>query len=174
MRNALLAMTTTMMLWATGCHPAPCGGCADYESCDVAANQCVLNTGARFDLVADRGNVPGDNWDPFFGPPDPFLCLSIAGTAEQCSTPQSDDSSPKWGQTLLTDLDGDRLLTTPLGFRYEDSDIDSADSICSGAVTITRQYLHDGAFNINCSNGAWARVALQNVERGTPTVASTP
>ena len=88
---------------AAGCHAAPCGGCADWESCDVAADTCVLNAGTRFELVADDGSVPGDNWDPFFGLPDPYICADAGPGTEACSSIQSDDSTPKWNDTLATD-----------------------------------------------------------------------
>ena len=78
---------------------APCGGCADWETCDVAADQCVLNAGTRFDLVAVDGSVPGDNWDPFFGPPDPYICATRA-PAQKLLVDPSDDSTPKWNETL--------------------------------------------------------------------------
>lgn len=153
-----------------GCHAAPCGGCPGWETCDVASNQCALNAGTRFDLVADDGKVPGDNWDPLFGPPDPYICAS-AGGVESCTMVQSDDSSPVWNQDLLADLSGDDLLTTTIALRYEDSDVDSDDLICNGFVTITPAELHDGGFVFSCSNGSYARFTLQNTERGTPTVA---
>jgi hypothetical protein len=167
---------TTMLLLvlgyvAAGCHVAPCGGCAEWETCDVATNACVLNDGARFDLVADDGRVPGDNWDPFFGPPDPYICVSSA-TDEECSSIQSDDAAPTWNATLLTNLDGAALLTTTLGFDYEDSDLDAPDLICRGALIITPEELHAGGFRFNCSNGSWARFTLKNTNRGTPTVAT--
>ena len=166
---------TTVLLFlafvAGGCYARPCGGCADWETCDATTQICVLNAGTRFDLVADDGNVPGDEWDPFFGPPDPYVCASSA-TEEQCSSIQSDDSSPKWNDTLLTDLNGDALLTSPIGIDYEDSDLDSPDIICNGAVTLTPAELHAGGFRYNCSNGSYARFTLENTNRGTPTVAT--
>jgi len=159
-----------LVLVAAGCHVAPCGGCADWETCDVAADACVLNANTRFDLVADDGSVPGDSWDPFFGPPDPYVCAS-GGGQEECSSIQSDDSTPSWNDTLLIGLDGDALLTTTLAIDYEDSDLDSPDRICSGAVTITAAELHAGGFTFHCSNSSWARFTLHNTDRGTPTVA---
>ncbi len=164
-------MTLLMLgLMAAGCHAGPCGGCPGWESCDPASDQCVLNAGTRFDLVADDGRVPGDSWDPFFGPPDPYICASIGGV-ESCTTVQSDDATPTWNQELLADLDGDSLLATPIAMRYEDSDIDSDDLICSGVVTLTPQELHDGGFVFDCGNGPYARFTLHNTVPGTPTVA---
>jgi hypothetical protein len=174
MRETTLRLTLTTLLvvpMIAGCHAQPCGGCRDYETCDVVTQACVLNAGTRFDLVADDGNVPGDNWDPFFGPPDPYICAS-AGGPEACTSPQSDDSTPTWNQQLLAGLDGDALEVTPIAVRYEDSDVDSPDLICQGAVTVTPQYLHDGGFVFHCGNGASARFSLENVDRGTPTVAT--
>jgi hypothetical protein len=166
---------TTVLLFlgfvAAGCHAGPCGGCAEWETCDVTTDQCTLNAGTRFDLVADDGNVPGDSWDPFFGPPDPYICVSST-TDEGCSSIQSDDSSPTWNDTVLSNLDGSALLTTTLGFDYEDSDLDSPDLICSSAVTLTAADLHAGGFRFNCSNGSSARFTLKNTNRGTPTVAT--
>jgi hypothetical protein len=170
MRKLTIAGCLLIASLVAGCHTAPCGGCAQWETCDVAANQCVLNAGTVFDLVAVDGKVPGDNWDPFFGPPDPYICASLGGM-EGCSTPQSDDSSPTWNQELLADLSGDGLLTANIGIRYEDSDLDSDDLICNGSVTVTGIELHDGGFNFNCSNGSVARFTLRNTNRGTPTVA---
>jgi len=137
----------------------------------VTTDQCTLNAGTRFDLVADDGSVPGDSWDPFFGPPDPYVCVS-GTTDEQCSSIQSDDSTPTWNDTLLTNLDGTALLGTTLGVDYEDSDLDSPDLICRGTVTISPEYLHAGGFRFNCSNGSYARFTLKNTNRGTPTVAA--
>ena len=99
--------------------------------------QCVLNAGTRFDLVAVDGSVPGDNWDPFFGPPDPYICASD-GVMEQCSSIQSDDATPKWNDTLLTGLDGEALLTTALAFDYEESDLDTPDP-CAAAASRCRR-----------------------------------
>lgn len=87
---------------------------------------------------------------------------------EQCSSIQSDDSSPTWNDTLLTGLDGSALMQTPLSFDYEDSDLDSPDLICTGGITITAAELHTGAFRISCSNGSSARFTLHNTDRGTP------
>jgi hypothetical protein len=137
---------------AAGCHAAPCGGCAQWETCDVASDECVLNTGTRFDLVAADGSVPGDNWDPFFGPPDPYICASD-GAMEQCSSIQSDDATPKWNDTLLTGLDGSALLTAPLALDYEDSDLDTPDLICRGAFTVSPADLHAGGFTFRCDYG---------------------
>ncbi|MGZ3429277.1 MAG: hypothetical protein ACXVCV_21645 [Polyangia bacterium] len=167
-----LAAALTLMLTAlaAGCHAAPCGGCAQWESCDVADSQCVLNAGTVFDLVAVDGKVPGSDWDPFFGPPDPYICASLEGM-EGCSTPQSDDSSPRWNQELLADLSGDGLLTSKIGIRYEDSDLDSDDLVCNGSITITSAELHVGGFTFDCRTGSYARFTLRNTNRGTPTVA---
>jgi len=165
-----MSKTTLLLalgLVAAGCHAAPCGGCADWETCNAATDECVLNSGTRFDLVADDGDVPGDSWDPFFGPPDPYICASD-GVDEQCSSIQSDDSSPKWNETLLTGLDGSALLTMTLSFDYEDSDLDSPDLICSAGVTLTAAELHAGGFRFNCSNGSSARFTLHNTDRGAP------
>ena len=164
-RTMLLAIA--MVVAAAGCHMAPCGGCAEWETCNAATQECVLNVGARFDLVAVDGKVPGNDWDPLFGPPDPYICASD-GLMEQCSSIQSDDSSPEWNDTLLTGLDGSALLQTPLSLDYEDSDVDSPDLICNGGVTLTAEELHAGGFRFNCSNGSYARFSLRNTDRGTP------
>ena len=97
----LVAAAIAVSVAAAGCRAAPCGGCAPWETCDVATDQCALNAGTRFDLVAVDGSVPGDNWDPFFGPPDPYICASD-GAMEECSSIQSDDATPTWNDTLLT------------------------------------------------------------------------
>jgi hypothetical protein len=164
------AAALALAFLVAGCHIAPCGGCAGWETCDVAANQCVLNAGTVFDLVAVDGKVPGSDWDPFFGPPDPYVCASLEGM-EGCSTPQSDDSSPRWNQELLADLSGDGLLAAKIAIRYEDSDLDSDDHICNGSITITSAELHDGGFTFDCHTGSYARFTLRNSDRGTPTVA---
>jgi hypothetical protein len=166
-KTLLVGIASLLAVGVAGCRTAPCGGCANWETCDAATDTCVLNAGTRFDLIADDGNVPGDNWDPFFGPPDPYICVSD-GVMEQCSSIQSDDSSPKWNDTLLTGLDGSALLQAPLSFDYEDSDLDSPDLICTGGITITPAELHDGAFRVSCSNGSSARFTLHNTDRGTP------
>lgn len=166
----LLAMAMTTTVGLAGCYAGPCGGCRAYESCDPVTTTCVLNAGTKFDLIADDGDVPGDNWDPLFGPPDPYVCVSVGGAPETCSSQQSDDSSPKWNQQLAGGLSGDELLAAPMAVSYEDSDVDSPDLICSGSVTVTPQFLHDGSFRFNCSNGAWARFSLQNTDPGTPSV----
>ena len=171
MRKLTFAASVVIACFAAGCHTGPCGGCPAWETCDVAADQCVLNAGTVFDLVAVDGKVPGSDWDPFFGPPDPYICASVGGV-ENCSTVQSDDATPTWNQELLADLGGDALLTTPIGMRYEDSDLDTDDLICQGSVTITAAELHDGGFTFNCnSNGSYARFSLRNIDPGTPTVA---
>jgi hypothetical protein len=162
-----LALVFLLTAGAAGCRTAPCGGCAEWETCDVASDQCVLNAGTRFDLLADDGNVPGDNWDPFFGPPDPYICVSDA-TDQKCSSVQSDDATPTWNETLLTNLDGSALVQMPLAFDYEDSDVDSPDLICRGTLTLTPAWLHDGGFRFNCSNGSYASFTLRNTDRGTP------
>jgi hypothetical protein len=168
MRNAMLLLGIGWM--ATGCHVAPCGGCPAWETCDVAADQCTLNAGTRFDLVAVDGKVGGSDWDPLFGPPDPYVCAAVAGV-ESCSTVQSDDSSPQWNQELVADLAGEDLLTTAISVRYDDSDLDSDDTICSASITLTAEELHGGGFSFNCGNGSYARFALRNTDPGTPTVA---
>ena len=167
-------MTKTTLLLilgfvAAGCHAAPCGGCAEWETCDAATDACVLNAGTRFDLVAVDGRVPGDNWDPFFGPPDPYICASD-GELEQCSSIQSDDATPTWNDTLLTGLAGDALVAQPLSFDYDDSDLDSPDLICSGGYQVSAADVHAGGFTYRCNNGAYARFSLRNTDRGTPTL----
>jgi hypothetical protein len=152
---------------ATGCRAAPCGGCAQWEACDVASDECVLNSGTRFDLVAVDGSVPGDSWDPFFGAPDPYVCASD-GVMEQCSSIQADDATPTWNDTLLSGLAGDALLVTALSFDYEDSDLDTPDLICSGGFTLSPADLHAGGFTFRCNNGSYARFALHNTDRGAP------
>ena len=169
MRKTTFAALAVLGFLVAGCHVAPCGGCAKWETCDVAADQCVLNAGTVFDLIAEDGKVPGD-WDPFFGPPDPYICASVVGM-EGCTSAQSDDSTPEWHQQVLADLGGDALLMTPIGVRYVDSDVDSDDPICSGSVTITPTLLHEGGFTFNC-HGPTARFTLANTNRGTPAVAT--
>jgi hypothetical protein len=166
-KTTLIAIV--IVVGAAGCRMAPCGGCADWETCNAATNECVLNSGTRFDLVAVEGSVPGDSWDPLFGPPDPYICASD-GQMEQCSSIQADDASPTWNDTLLTGLDGAALLETPLSFDYEDSDLDSPDVICQGGVTLTAAELHDGGFRFDCNNGSYARFRLHNTDRGTPSL----
>lgn len=168
MRKLTIASVLVLGFLVAGCHTGPCGGCAQWETCDVAANQCVLNAGTVFDVMAEDGNVPGD-WDPFFGPPDPYICVS-AGGMEGCTSAQSDDSTPSWHQEVLADLGGDALLTTPIGIRYVDSDVDSDDPICSGTITVSAAELHAGGFTFSC-HGPSARFSLINTNRGTPTVA---
>ena len=163
----MLWLVGAIGLGAAGCHPSPCGGCAEWETCDAATTECVLNDGTRFDLVAADGEVPGDDWDPFFGPPDPFICVS-AGGDEQCTSVDSDTHSPRWNQTLLTDLDGAALQTATLALRYDDSDLDSPDPICSGPLEMNAALVHDGGFRFDCGNGAYARFELMNTARGTP------
>lgn len=160
-------LLSVLGLVAAGCHAPPCGGCADWESCDASTNACVLNAGTRFDLVASDGSVPGDDWDPIYGAPDPYVCVGDA-LRDECSSIQSDDWSPTWNDTLLTGLDGAALLATPLSFDYEDSDLDSPDLICRTSFTLTAAQLHDGAFRVDCIDGAWARFTLRNTDRGTP------
>ena len=155
---------------AAGCHVAPCGGCAAWETCEQATQVCALNAGTKFDLVAEDGNVPGDNWDPFFGAPDPYICVAAVGGSENCTADVSDDSTPSWNQQLLEGLSGDDLLASPLSIRYEDSDVDSPDQICAGTRQVTALELHHGGFTFHCTNDASARFALQNTDRGTPTV----
>ncbi len=167
MRDLLLLAVS--VLATTGCRPLEaCGGCAAYESCDTASNQCVLNDGARFDLEAVDGNVPGDDWDPFFGPPDPYICVSGQSSAEQCTTVKSDTHTPTWNQVLLSDLDGAALLSEPLAYRYEDSDLDSDDLICEGPLTLENEWVNKGGFSFRCSNGSYANFALHNTVVGTP------
>jgi hypothetical protein len=165
----LAFLVGTLGFVVAGCHVAPCGGCADWETCEAATNTCALNAGTKFDLVAVDGEVPGDNWDPFFGAPDPFVCASV-GAAESCTQDDSDDHSPSWNQELLADLGGDELLSTTIAVRYEDSDVDSPDPICSGTVVVSAAELHAGGFDYRCTNGAWVHFALRNTVRGTPTV----
>lgn len=172
MRN-LAWLSVVLGLAAAGCHAGPCGGCPDYETCDAASDACVLNDGARFDLVANDGDVPGDNWDPLWGPPDPYVCVGGLGQPENCTTAQSDTHSPKWNQTLFSDLDGAALLGATLTVTYQDSDVDSPDLICEGTATMTADYLRDGGFSFNCSNGASARFELVNTVRGTPPALSS-
>ncbi|MDB4966660.1 MAG: hypothetical protein JWN44_2349 [Myxococcales bacterium] len=167
-------LLATLAVAIAGCHPQPCGGCADYETCDVAANACVLNTGARFDLYATHGRVDGDNWDPFFGPPDPFVCVRPAGQMELCTSAISDSHTPKWDQQVAVDLDGATLTTAPMAVRYEDSDIDAADPICSGNFTFTAKLVHEGGLSFNCSNGASANFELRAINLGTNPLAATP
>lgn len=174
MRNGVWLVWVLGIAAAAGCQPAPCGGCADWETCDATTMACVLNEGARFDLVAADGEVPGDDWDPFFGPPDPFVCVAALDTTEQCTSPDSDAHSPRWNQTLLTDLDGAALQTATLAVRYEDSDLDTPDSVCSGTVTMRPEYVHDGGFVFRCGNGADARFELLNTARGTPAAGVVP
>ena len=166
MRHFLLLVVVGVAL--VGCQREPCGGCAEYESCAVAANQCVLNDGARFDLEAVDGEVPGDNWDPLFGPPDPYICVSGQDQPEQCTKVESDTHSPAWQQVVLTDLDGAMLLTQPLNYRYEDSDLDSDDLICAGPITLENAWVNKGGFAFKCSNGSYANFALHNTVVGTP------
>jgi hypothetical protein len=157
-----------------GCASRPCGGCADYASCDVVTDQCVINDGARFDLEAADGKVPGDDWDPLWGAPDPYVCVQAQGKAEQCTDDDSDSHSPKWNTVLLTDLDGALLQTEGLLIRYLDSDVDSPDPICAGPVMLQAKWINSGAFRYNCSNGASARFVLHNTVRGTPITQPLP
>jgi hypothetical protein len=168
MRTPTLFALAFAVSATAGCHPLPCGGCANYETCSLVTNECVLNANTRFDLEAVDGDVPGDNWDPFFGPPDPYICVSSANAAEQCTMPDSDTHSPSWHTVLLSDLDGTQLLATGLAMRYLDSDVDAPDLICSGPLTLQESWIHQGGFTYRCSNGADARFALHNTDRGTP------
>jgi len=170
MRTPTLFVLFACTVALPACHAAPCGGCAEYETCERVTGQCALNDGTRFDLEAVDGDVPGDSWDPFFGPPDPYICVSTATMSEQCTSPDSDTHSPSWNTVLLSDLDGAQLLATPLQMRYVDSDVDSDDPICSGPVTLQEALIHAGGFRYNCSNGASAHFTLHNTVRGTPPV----
>ncbi len=170
---ALVLMGTAGWV-AAGCARKPCGGCADYAWCDAITDECVINDGARFDLEATDGKVPGSSWDPFYGPPDPYVCVGGEGQVEQCTADDSDSHSPKWYTVLLTDLDGARLQTEGLLIRYEDSDLDAPDHICSGPVLLKAQWINDGGFTFNCSNGANAHFRLHNTALGTPNPPPTP
>jgi len=168
MRIILALVLLGAGLVAAGCGRKPCSGCADYAWCDLVTDACVINDGARFDLEAADGKVPGDNWDPFWGPPDPYVCVSGQGEAEQCTDDDSDSHSPRWNTVLLTNLDGALLQSEPLMIRYEDSDLDSPDHICSGPVVLQAAWINAGGFNYNCSNGARAHFRLHNTIPGTP------
>jgi len=176
MQNTMRATTMAMaVLMIAGCHTGPCGGCPDYETCNPATNACVLNTGARFDLWATTGHVDGDNWDPFFGPPDPYICVTPPGHEELCTSNISDSHSPKWNQQVAVDLDGATLIGAPLHVRYEDSDVDSPDLICQGTIAFTAEYVHDGGIGFRCSNGsASANFDLRATFVGTNPLAATP
>jgi hypothetical protein len=175
MRNKMATMVlAALTMAAVGCHGAACGGCPDYETCDVAANACVLNRGVRFDLYATHGRVDGDNWDPFFGPPDPFICVTPAGDMELCTTIDSDTHSPKWNEQVAVDLDGDTLATRPIAVRYEDSDLDSPDQICAATVMFTPELIHLGGMTFNCSSQANAVLELRATNEGTSPLAATP
>jgi hypothetical protein len=166
MRDLMLLATVAA---AVGCQRPPCGGCADYETCSPTTDACVLNDGARFDLEAVDGHVPGDDWDPLFGPPDPYICVAGQGQAEQCTTVDSDTHSPSWKQVLLADLDGAALLAEPLAIRYDDSDLDADDPICAGPLTLQNDWINHGGFSFRCgSNGSYANFALHNTVVGTP------
>ena len=166
MRDLVLIVVSALA--TAGCQRPPCGGCADYETCAMASDECVLNDGARFDLEAVDGSVPGDDWDPFFGAPDPYICVSGQSQPEQCTSVQSDTHSPTWNQMLLGDLDGAALLSEPMAYRYEDSDSDSDDLICEGTLTLENAWLNKGRFSFRCSNGSYANFALHNTVAGTP------
>jgi len=127
----------------------PCPGCAAG--------------GGSWDLIADGAEINGD-YDPI-GPPDPYLCVTVGGTA-RCSSQRSDTSSPRWSQTIATGLSAAEL-TRALPVALWDVDtggLDSNDLICSTTVTVSDDNLEAGGVRFNCSNGTTVALEFVHVE----------
>lgn len=159
--------TLSTLLAAAGCHQ-PCGGCTDFESCQPATMSCVVNPGARFDLVAVDGHVDDSNRTLTDGLPNPEVCVAL-GSSQKCAAVQVLSYSPRWQQTLFSALDGALLLSTPLPVTYTDKGLFHDVDICHGSVPLVERYLHDGGFRFNCNNGSYVSFSLKNVARGAAT-----
>jgi hypothetical protein len=152
-------------LVVAGCR-LPCGGCAQWETCEASTSQCVVNAGARFDLIAVDGNVSNADRTILNGIPNPEICVDLGG--EVCSVAETLTYSPTWNQKLAGDLDAASLLATPIPMRFVDSEpFGNSVEICDGNATITEAYLHASAFRFGCSNGSYVNFELKNVAVGT-------
>jgi hypothetical protein len=140
MRNTMLAALT---LVAVGCAPP-------------------VNPNAKFDLVADDGQVT-TNGRNFFtdGIPNPDVCTDFGG-AHQCSGEQTQTYYPSWHATLIAGVVGTQLLAAPVSIDYVDRGLFHDVQICSGNVQITQQYLQEGGFTFTCNNnGSHVSFALK-------------
>jgi hypothetical protein len=167
MRQTLLLLGVGMGIALGGCD-LPCGGCADFESCNPGETHCALNAGATFDLIVTSGYVSTNGRTLTDGLPSPQICVTIGGPV--CSTIQDITYYPTWNQTLFSGLDGAALIQTPIPMSYIDKGIFSDVTICDGTVTMLESYLHDGGFNFNCNNGSYVTFRLSNVDHGTDPV----
>jgi hypothetical protein len=112
--------------------------------------------GGTWRLEADGAEINGD-FD-VVGPPDPFLCVTVKG-ATHCTSEQSDTSSPRWSQTLASNLTTADLTGSALSVAIWDKDtggLDTNDFICSTSVTLTADNLEQGGVRFDCSHGTAA------------------
>jgi hypothetical protein len=142
--------------WALLLLLTACGSTdsSSWEKCYEAP--CHTGPDSRWDIYADGGDVSDGDWD-FLGPPDPYICLSVAGKTH-CSASKSDSNSPRWSDLLLQDVSAESLTKAPLGVAYWDKDtgtlLDGNDKICSGTVTITAADLAEGGVRFECGKGS--------------------
>jgi hypothetical protein len=137
-------------LLAAGCDRGPCGGCHDFEQCNLQTHACELIGRSLFQVTARSGTVAGDNWDPLGGPPDPYVCLTYPA-AQSCAPVQSDTSRPRWGDfVLIASASADDLAAAPIPVYYADSDTFTDDVICQGSVRIDRAWFSAGGFQFGC------------------------
>ena len=133
-----------------------------WENCDLT--HCSTDPSATWDVIADGAEVSGD-YD-VVGPPDPYLCLTVASHA-WCSSSISDSSSPRWNDTILRSATVDELTTGPLDVNLWDQDtggLDTNDFICGTSISITTDDLRAGGIRFNCGSGTSAEFRFHFVQ----------
>jgi len=130
-------------------------GSSDPRTWDKCTDARCADPAASWEVYADGGNVGSGSWD-FVGDPDPYICLTVAGT-NKCSQNISDSSSPRWSRQLFANVTGAQLTTSSgLSVGYWDQDtggsLDPNDAICSGTIHVTMDDLAYGGIQFDCND----------------------
>ncbi len=107
-----------------------CSSCAAYQDCltdEWGGESCGINPAAVWQLTIGTLQVAGTEWDALGDLPDPVVCVSIGGGAEQCTQEASNMQGATYGQS--TQFFARDLLAAPVRFRVVDVDIAEDDVI---------------------------------------------
>jgi hypothetical protein len=134
---------------SNGCGGS-CGNCSIGYTC-AASGACIAETTPAWTITAVGATFRGRSWDTLGGSPDPYVCLSIAGTS-RC-TPYLDDTfSPRWNYRFAPV--STQAIEGPISFSVGDDDYGTDDILCSGSFRLTPSNLAAGGFTINnCNEG---------------------
>ena len=142
---------------ACGTGGEGCVRCGTGRTCNATTRSCALDPNGTWNFVVNVAFIPAANkgggaWDPFSGPPDPYLkAFSSQGASTHTgqTLTLTDTLSPTWAVAVLTNVKASELMNN-LSFELWDSDLDFDDFIGGCQVPLTAANFDGGLYTRVC------------------------